>query len=192
MTEQAAGDAPHPFSANGHNLELTGRNASITLMWHSLTMVGPRLLARCTAFAATLLLASLMPQAGFADEAEIGMVKAVKGQAFVVTAGHAAPASIGMLVHQNDDLVTDGDGALGVTFIDNTTLSLGANSKLIMTAYAFEPRAHRFAFAATLAKGSLMWVSGRMTELAPDAVALYTPFGTIGVHGTRFLVKVDR
>lgn len=120
------------------------------------------------------------------------MVKAVKGQAFVVTAGHAAPASIGMLVHQNDDLVTDGGGALGVTFIDNTTLSLGANSKLIMTAYAFEPRAHRFAFAATLAKGSLMWVSGRMTELAPDAVALYTPFGTIGVHGTRFLVKVDR
>lgn len=120
------------------------------------------------------------------------MVKAVKGQAFVVTAGHAAPASIGMLVHQNDDLVTDGGGALGVTFIDNTTLSLGANSKLIMTAYAFEPRAHRFAFAATLAKGSLMWVSGRMTELAPDAVALYTPFGTIGVHGTRFLVEVDR
>jgi len=120
------------------------------------------------------------------------MVKAVKGQASIVTAGHPTPAAIGMPIHQNDDLVTADSGALGVTFIDNTTLSLGPNSKLILTAYAFQPRMHKFAFVATLSKGSMMWASGLMTKLAPEAVALYTPFGTIGVHGTRFLVDVGQ
>ena len=155
-------------------------------------MAARPVLARCTAFAATLLLAFLLPQAGFADDAEIGMVKAVKGRASIVTAGHPAAAVVGMPIHQNDDLVTAANGALGVTFIDNTTLSLGPKSQLILTAYAFQPRAHKFAFVATLSKGSMMWASGLMTKLAPDAVAIYTPFGTIGVHGTRFLVDVGQ
>jgi len=147
-------------------------------------------LTRCRAFAATLLLAFLTPVYGFAAETEIGMVKAVKGHAYIVTAGKPVSAKIGMLVHQNDTLETDSGGALGVTFVDNTTLSLGPKSQLILTAYQFQPRARKFAFVATLAKGSMMFASGLITKLAPDAVALYTPFGTIGVHGTRFLVDV--
>lgn len=137
-----------------------------------------------------LLLAAFLPRAAFSAEAEIGMVKAVNGHAFIVTAGRPVSARIGMTLHQNDSLETETGGALGVTFIDNTTLSLGPNSLLTVTAYVFEPRARKFAFAATLSKGSMMWASGLMTKLAPDAVALYTPFGTIGVHGTRFLVDV--
>jgi hypothetical protein len=148
-------------------------------------------LARCGAFAATLLFAFLTPQAVFADDPEIGMVKAVKGHAFVVTAGYRAGATIGMLVHQNDNLETDSDGALGVTFTDNTTLSLGPKSQLILTAYVFQPRRRKFAFVATLARGSMMFQSGLITKLDADAVSLFTPFGTIGVHGTRFLVDVD-
>ena len=149
---------------------------------------GPRVKTILGAF----LVLCLLPLAAFGDEPEIGMIKIVSGKAFVTGTDGRTDAAVGKIVHQNDSLETGADGAVGVTFIDNTTLSLGPNSQITLTKYVFEPRDNNYAFVADMTKGSLMWVSGLITKLSPDAVALHTPVGTLGVRGTRFLVDISK
>jgi len=36
-----------------------------------------------------------------------------------------------------------------------------------------------------------MFVSGSIAKLAPQAVQITTPVSTIGIRGTRFLVKIE-
>ena len=139
-----------------------------------------------------VLICAVLPFAAFGGEAEIGMIKVVQGKAFVTAAGARSDAKVGTVVHQNDALETGADGAIGVTFIDNTTLSLGPNSQITLTKYVFEPRDNNYSFVADMTKGSLMWVSGLMTKLSPDAVSLHTPVGTLGVRGTKFLVDISK
>lgn len=141
---------------------------------------------------AILIFVLWLPLNAFADEAQIATVKTVKGKAYIASGGKRTEATVGAPVHQNDTLETDSDGAVGITFIDNTTLSLGPKSQLAVTDYVFEPRANKLSFVAQMTKGSLMYVSGLIAKLSPSAVSLQTPVGTIGVRGTRFLVDIGR
>jgi len=135
-------------------------------------------------------LACLWLGAARADETEIGMVKTLKGQVFVTHAGARESARIGEKVYQNDTVETGEDGAIGITFVDNTTISLGPQSQIALTSFVFDPQSDKFAFAANLAKGTLMYASGLIGKLSPQSVSVQTPVSTIGIRGTRFLVKV--
>ena len=135
--------------------------------------------------------ALLLGSAAAQEDGRIGTVKTLKGEARIVGAGGAIPAEIGSALHQNDVLETGKDGALGVTFIDNTTLSLGANSRITLTKVVFDPDKSNFAFLANIARGTFMFVSGGIGKLSPQSEQITTPVGTIGIRGTRFLVKVE-
>jgi hypothetical protein len=124
------------------------------------------------------------------DAARIGTIKTLRGDARIVGPSGSEAAAVGGAVHQNDTLETGADGAVGVTFIDNTTLSLGTNSRITMTKVVFNPDHGDFAFAGNIAKGTFMFVSGTIAKLAPQAVQITTPVSTIGVRGTRFLVEI--
>jgi hypothetical protein len=126
-----------------------------------------------------------------AEEARIGTIKTLKGTARVIEGSESIPAAVGTAVHQNDVVETGEDGALGLTFIDNTTLSLGPRSRITLSKVVFNPDKGDYAFVAQLAKGTFMFVSGGIAKLAPKAVEISTPTATIGIRGTRFLVKVD-
>ena len=54
---------------------------------------------------------------------DVGQVKTAKGTVHVERDGKRLPASVGMPIRQADTLVTGEDGAVGVTFIDNSLLS---------------------------------------------------------------------
>ena len=42
-----------------------------------------------------------------------------------------------------------------------------------------------------MARGVAAYVSGKIAQLAPDAVRLETPVAIVGVRGTRFVAKVQ-
>jgi len=135
--------------------------------------------------------ALLLGSAAAQEDRRIGTVKTLRGEARIVGAAGAIPAEIGSALRQNDVLETGKDGALGVTFIDNTTLSLGANSRITLTKVVFDPDKSNFAFLANIARGTFMFVSGGIGKLSPQSEQITTPVGTIGIRGTRFLVKVE-
>jgi hypothetical protein len=94
-------------------------------------------------------------------------------------------------VKQADVLVTGADGSVGVTFLDNSLLSLGPSSTLAIDRYAFDSTTHDGQFDASLKRGTLAVVSGRMVKRSPESMRVRTPSAIMGVRGTEFVVKVD-
>jgi hypothetical protein len=133
----------------------------------------------------------LLACAAAAEDTRIGTIKTLKGDARVVGPEGSVAASIGGAVRQNETLETGPDGALGLAFIDNTTLSMGPKSRITLTKVVFNPDQNDFAFATNIVKGTFMFVSGSIAKLAPQAVRITTPVNTIGIRGTRFLVRID-
>ena len=122
---------------------------------------------------------------------DVGQVKTAKGTVHVERDGKRLPASVGMPIRQADTLVTGTDGAVGVTFSDNSLLSTGPNSVLVVDRYDFNSTTHAGHFDASLKKGTLAVVSGKMVKHSPDAMKVRTPAAIMGVRGTEFVVQVE-
>ena len=125
----------------------------------------------------------------WADDA--GQIKTASGTVYLERDGKRLPAQVGMPVRQSDTLVTGADGAAGVTFTDNSLLSVGPNSVLAIDGYAFDTTTHAGKFDASLRKGTLAVISGKIVKQSPDAMRVHTPSSIMGVRGTEFVVKVD-
>jgi hypothetical protein len=126
-----------------------------------------------------------------ADDSIIGYVKTVSGTATVATAGNTVTAEPGTPIHLNSVLKTGAGSAMGVTFKDNTVMSFGPGTEITMDEYLYTPSKDDLKLSARIARGTLEYISGVIAKLKPEAVAIKTPTGTIGVRGTHFLVKVD-
>ena len=126
-----------------------------------------------------------------ADEAVIGYVKTVKGDAMVISGSQQTKAETGTPVVAGSKLKTGANGSMGVTFKDNTVMSIGPNTDLTVDEYLYSPNKGKLKLGATMAKGTLAYLSGAIAKIKPDAVTVKTPTGTIGVRGTHFVVKVE-
>ncbi len=121
----------------------------------------------------------------------IGYVMTVKGEASVQIDGKTIAAVVGTPVYLNASLSTGAAGSMGITFKDNTIMSFGPNTQMTMDEYLFAPAEGHLKLSARLTHGTLNYISGVIAKLKPEAVAVKTPTGTIGVRGTHFVVKVD-
>lgn len=129
--------------------------------------------------------------AAVAHANDVGQIKTVKGAVHVEREGKRIDALAGMGVRQSDVLVTGADGTVGVTFLDNSMLSLGPTSTLAIDHYSFDPTTHVGRFDASLKKGTLAGVSGRMVKQSPESMRVRTPASVMAVRGTEFAVRVD-
>lgn len=129
--------------------------------------------------------------AAAAQAQEVGQIKSVRGMAHVERGGQRLQATPGMQVRAADTLVTGRDGALGVTFLDNTIVSAGPSTTLEIERYTFNSTTHAGEFDASLKKGSLAVVSGKMVKQTPGSMRVRTPSSIMGVRGTEFVVRVD-
>jgi len=128
---------------------------------------------------------------GLAQADEVGQIKVAKGTVHVERDGKRLPAKVGMGIQQADTLVTGADSSAGITFSDNSLLSTGPNSVLVVDLYSFNSTTHAGKFDASLKKGTLAVISGKMVKQSPDAMRVRTPAAIMGVRGTEFLVQVD-
>ncbi len=124
------------------------------------------------------------------DSPVIGSVKTVQGRAFIIRDGNMIPAETGQRLYKNDSLFTKDTGALGVILRDDTVLSIGPESKILLEEFDFAPAQNKLSFVARMFKGIASVLTGKIAKLAPDAARFETPVATIGMRGTSFLVKV--
>jgi hypothetical protein len=122
---------------------------------------------------------------------DIAQFKVAKGNVYLERGGKRFAASVGTHLQATDTVVTGADGAAGITFIDNSLLSVGPNSILQIERYTFNSTTHEGFFDTTLSKGTLSMVSGKIAKQSPDAVKVRTPSSILGVRGTEFLVRVS-
>lgn len=133
--------------------------------------------------------AAALAAAAYAED--IGQIKTVRGTVHVERDGQRLAAQPGMGVRQSDKLVTGADGAVGVTFLDNSLLSAGPGSVLAIDRFDFNTTTHAGQFDTSLQKGSLAVVSGKIVKQSPGAMRVRTPASVMGVRGTEFLVRVE-
>ena len=135
------------------------------------------------------ILALLAAPVSFAED--IGQVKVSSGAVHIQRGTERLPVVVGTRVQESDTVVTGNDGSVGITFTDNTLLSAGPNSVLVLERYAFNSTTHEGKFDARLNRGSLAVVSGKIAKQSHDAMVVKTPSSMLGVRGTEFLVKVE-
>lgn len=141
-------------------------------------------------FSIILLSSNTLTSTAWAEDAIIGYVKTVQGEASVVADGKAAKAQPGTALRTGNILKTGAHSSMGVSFKDNTVMSFGPNTELIMDEYLYAPSKGELKLSASITKGTLQYISGVIAKLKPEAVTVKTPTGNIGVRGTHFLVKV--
>ena len=126
-----------------------------------------------------------------ASDDSVGRVKTVNGSASIVRGQVSLPAVVNERVFQGDTLRTGPDGSLGVILKDDTSLSLGPNSVVVVDQFLFAPAESKLSLVTRMLRGTAVYVSGIIARLSPQTVRFETPNASIGIRGTRFLVKVD-
>jgi hypothetical protein len=124
---------------------------------------------------------------------KIGGLRKVSGIAYVQRAEQtqAIKAVDGMDIYQNDTISTTENGSLGIVFKDATRISIGPDSKLVVSKYIFNPSQKKFSMLTKMMKGTASYASGKLSKLSPGSVTIETPDATIGSRGTSFLIKVE-
>ena len=127
---------------------------------------------------ALMIVASLLSIQARADDKVLGFIKIVSGEASIQSETEVLPAQPGMPLYLGNILKTGENGSVGLTFKDNTVMSLGPNTEVTIDEYLYSPANDELKLSV-------------IAKLKPEAVSVKTPAGIIGVRGTRFLAKVE-
>ena len=115
----------------------------------------------------------------------IGEVSSVSG---VVKAtrldGNIFELSVGDPVFQGDTVETEGSGAVGLVFLDKTTLSLSEGGKMVLDELVYDPASGTGSMGINMVEGAFSFISGEIAKTGPDAMQIETPVVTMGIRGT--------
>ena len=139
-----------------------------------------------------LIVAAVLSAMAFpALAAEVGLVKVSKGNVQIERNGTKVAAPVGASVQASDIIMTGADGSAGITFTDNSLVSVGPNTVFAIDKYRFDSTTHAGEFEGSLKKGRLAAISGKMVKASPESMKIRTPSAIMGVRGTEFVVQVD-
>jgi hypothetical protein len=92
-------------------------------------------------------------------------------------------------IYHNETIETFDESATEITFLDDTAISLGPNSKITLDRFVFDPNPDASSFVMTITLGALRFASGKLPS---KAYTIHTPTATIGIRGTLIDVVVER
>lgn len=119
---------------------------------------------------------------------EAGVVKISKGTVVIERNGQKVGAPVGTRILASDRITTGADGSIGITLRDNTVLSAGPNSTVDLNKFAFNATTHAGTLDASVKRGTLSVISGKIARATPEAVSFSAPGMTLGVRGTSFVI----
>lgn len=121
---------------------------------------------------------------------QAGMVKVSKGIVSIEREGRKLAATVGTPVQVADRVRTGEDGSVGITLRDNTLLSAGPNSLIVIDRFAYDSVTQDGKVSVGIRKGTLAVASGRIAKRTPESVDFHTPTSILGVRGTEFVIEV--
>lgn len=122
--------------------------------------------------------------------ASSGTVKVVQGQVFVERSGLSLPLQVGDVLQEKDRIVVRAASSAGITLRDDTRISVGPMSTLVINQFAFDPKTQEGSSDTTILRGTMRYVTGLIGRLKPSAVRVASPTSTVGIRGTDFIVEV--
>lgn len=127
--------------------------------------------------------------AASADGASAGMIKRITGTVTVERDGATLPAAVGMRLQPGDRLVTGVPGGVGVVLSDDSLVTAGPGSQVVLSLVQFDATTHEGSVFLRLLKGALHMVTGLIGRQTPQNVKVETPMAVLGVRGTEFIIE---
>lgn len=119
------------------------------------------------------------------DASPVGAVDEVSGDATITrTDGSVETITMGTPVYQGDVIETSGQGAVNISFIDETNFAVSNNARLAIDEYVFDPATEAGSQNFSVLKGVFVFTSGLIGRDDPDDVNIDMPSGSIGIRGT--------
>jgi hypothetical protein len=128
-------------------------------------------------------------QPSAAGDNSIGQVASLTGTA-TVTRGNAGRAALKVAdaIYAKDVLQTEVNSALGITFDDETTFSLSANTRIAIDAFVYQQGGQGNLASFSVAAGTASFIASLVARTGDMKVA--TPEATLGIRGTTGIVEV--
>lgn len=132
---------------------------------------------------------ALAPSAGAADNS-VGQVATLHGTATVTRHNAATALKVADPIFEKDTLQTAVDSSLGVTFDDETTFSLSANTRIVVDKFVYQEGGSGNAATFNVALGTAAFVASLVAKTGDMKIA--TPEATLGIRGTTGVVDVPQ
>lgn len=136
--------------------------------------------------AALLLLISAMPAA----HANIGKITQNRGVSEVVKKSSKIPSRSQLPIDKLDRVQT-GNGRVEITFVDDSTVKVTEQSKLVIDDFVYSGKPSTSRMALRFASGTIRFATGQSGKINKGNINLRTPTATIAVRGTDFATTVD-
>ncbi len=96
---------------------------------------------------------------------------------------------VGLNVFVKERVETSAGGQAQMLFLDGSTLTIAPNTSLTLDEYVYDPDAQKGRMAASVTKGLLRFVGGKLSK--DGSVALQTPSAQIAVRGGIALIDTE-
>lgn len=147
------------------------------------------LAAAAATFVAPVTTTHAAPQPG----THVGTMTAVRPGVVAGTDEHIV--YIGTSVPYGEKFKTDSTGVMHILFMDQSSMTLGPNSELVINEFVFDPEARRGSIAVNLVKGALRVVGGFISKFSNpqgfSAARVQTATATIGIRGGISMIDQD-
>ncbi len=90
-------------------------------------------------------------------------------------------------VYHNELIETEVESATQLIFLDETTLTLGPESRVVLDKFVYDPDPSKASFVMTATEGVFRFASGKLPK---GAYQINTPAATIGIRGTSLEIAV--
>jgi hypothetical protein len=121
-----------------------------------------------------------------AEQADAGQVSRIKGDAMLARGEAKQPLAEGNAVKVGDVLTTGNDARVEITFLDDTKMTLGADAKLTIDTYLYDPGKSKGSVLLDLAKGAFRFTTGKLAALTNKDIMVKTNFASLSAHVTDF------
>lgn len=136
--------------------------------------------------AAAFAAASMTASPVLAQANAVGINAAIRNKVQIRSGRQAKPAVLRARVLLNDEVTTGAASQLQILLLDRTTFTVGANARVAVDRFVYDPRSNSRSTGVSVTKGAFRFMSGRNLGRPSGPVSVRTPVATIGIRGTIF------
>jgi FecR protein len=127
-------------------------------------------------------------QAAISEQITIGNTRVVVRTVIGTFEGDLRVLELEDDVYHNELIETEEESATKLIFLDETTLTLGPESSVVLDRFVYDPDPSKASLVMTATKGIFRFASGKLPK---NAYRLNTPAATIGIRGTLLELAIE-
>ena len=97
----------------------------------------------------------------------------------------------GSKIYFGDSIFTEAASTAQILLMDQTTLTIGENSELVIDEFVYDPQTKIGKIISSVKIGTVKIITGEISKTNPDDLEIKTPTGSIGARGTEFAVVTE-